>query len=455
MKKNTKFECEFCGYQTGKWMGKCPDCNSWNSFIEIKEEKNHGKSARFSSLSKEIQPLPLTKVEKETISRIETGISEFDRSLGGGFVPGSLILIGGEPGIGKSTLMLQVCKNIADKEKKVLYFSGEESPSQIKMRGERINSLSDNILMSGEITIDGILKLIESESPALVIIDSIQTMYSPQLTSAPGTVSQIREATHKFLMSAKSSNIPFVVIGHITKEGSIAGPKTLEHIVDTVLYFEGERFHSRRIIRAVKNRFGSTNEIGIFEMTEKGLIPIKNPSEIFISERTPDTTGSSIISAIEGSRALLVEIQALVSETSFGNPRRMAIGVDVNRLQMLLAIMEKRLDFAIQRDDVYVNAAGGFSINEPAADLGIAFAVASSFLEKPLKAEDVFIGEVGLSGELRTVSQIEKRVKEAKSLGFKKVYLPHTTNKQITKLNSKNFQIILCNTLKEAFVSYF
>jgi len=455
MKKNTKFECEFCGYQTSKWMGKCPDCNSWNSFIEIKEEKTKGKSTRFSSLSKEVKPLPLTSVEKEEITRINTGISEFDRSLGGGFVPGSLVLIGGEPGIGKSTLMLQVCKNIANKGEKVLYFSGEESPSQIKMRGERINALSDNILMSGEITIEGILKLIEGEKPSLVIIDSIQTMYSPELTSAPGTVSQIREATHRFLMSAKSSNIPFVVIGHITKEGSIAGPKTLEHIVDTVLYFEGERFHTRRIIRAVKNRFGSTNEIGIFEMTEKGLIPVTNPSEIFISERTPETTGSSIISAIEGSRALLVEIQALVSETSFGNPRRMAIGVDVNRLQMLLAIMEKRLDFAIQRDDVYVNAAGGFSINEPAADLGIAFAVASSFLEKPLKTGDVFIGEVGLSGELRTVSQIEKRVKEAKALGFKKVFLPYTTNKQITKLNSKDFQIVLCKTLREAFMSYF
>jgi len=453
MKKNTKFECEHCGYQTAKWMGKCPDCNSWNSFIEIREEVS--KNKRNSSLSKQIKPLPLTAVSKETVTRIPSGISEFDRSLGGGFVPGSLVLIGGEPGIGKSTLMLQVCKNIADKNQKVLYFSGEESPSQIKMRGERINSLSDNILMSGEITINGILKQIEELQPSLVIIDSIQTMYSPDLSSAPGTVSQIREATHKFLISAKSSEIPFVVIGHITKEGSIAGPKTLEHIVDTVLYFEGERFHSRRIIRAVKNRFGSTNEIGIFEMTELGLIPVTNPSDVFISERTPETTGSSIISALEGSRALLVELQALVTETSFGNPRRMAIGVDVNRLQMLLAIMEKRLDFAIQRDDVYVNAAGGFSVNEPAADLGIAFAIASSFLEKPLAIEDVFIGEIGLSGELRTVSQAEKRIKEAKSLGFKRVFIPFTTNKQITKIQTQKFQIIMSKTLREAFNSYF
>ncbi len=453
MGKNTKFECEHCGYQTTKWMGKCPDCNSWNSFIEIKEVKNKGK--RQSSLSKLAKPLPLSAVENETVTRIETGISEFDRSLGGGFVPGSLVLLGGEPGIGKSTLMLQVCKNIADQGKKVLYFSGEESPSQIKMRGERINALSDNVLMSGEISIDGILKLIEEENPSFVIIDSIQTMYSPDLNSAPGTVSQIREATHKFLITAKSSEIPFVLIGHITKEGSIAGPKTLEHIVDTVLYFEGERFHARRIIRAVKNRFGSTNEIGIFEMTEVGLVEVTNPSDIFISERAPETTGSSIISAVEGSRALLVEIQALVSETSFGNPRRMAIGVDVNRLQMLLAIMEKRLDFAIQRDDVYVNAAGGFSINEPGADLGIAFAVASSFLDKPLATEDVFIGEVGLSGELRTVSQAEKRIKEAKALGFKRVYCSYTNNKQITKLQSPKFQINMSKTLRESFNSYF
>lgn len=453
MKNNSKFECEHCGYQTKKWMGKCPDCGSWSSFLEIKEEPKKGK--RHEALVKESKPVPITSLNKEKIERIKTGISEFDRSLGGGFVPGSLVLIGGEPGIGKSTLMLQVCKNIADRNNKVLYFSGEESPSQIKIRGERIKSLSENILMSGEITISGILKQIENEKPGLVIIDSIQTMYSPDLNSAPGTVSQIREATHKFLIAAKSSNIPFVVIGHITKEGSIAGPKTLEHIVDTVLYFEGERFHSRRIIRAVKNRFGSTNEIGIFEMTESGLIPVTNPSEIFISERSPETTGSSIISAIEGTRALLIEIQALVSETNFGNPRRMAIGVDVNRLQMLLAIMEKRLDFAIQRDDVYVNAAGGFTINEPGADLGIAYAIASSFLDKPLGTKDIFIGEIGLSGELRTVTQAEKRINEAKSLGFENVYCPIIKNKQILNLQTGKFKIFMAKTLRESFASYF
>ncbi len=447
MGKSTYFECEHCGYKSRKWLGKCPDCGSWNSFLEIKEETNKNKKVSLSG--NRTAPSSITEIDSADYMRIDTGIEEFNRVLGGGFVPGSLTLLGGEPGIGKSTLMLQISNNIA-KKGKVLYFSGEESPSQIKLRAERINALNKNILLSGEVVLENILEQIKQTNPLFVVIDSIQTMFSTGLPSAPGTVSQIREVTTNLLFEAKNSGIPILIIGHITKEGAIAGPKTLEHIVDTVLYFEGDRFQSRRLVRAIKNRFGSTNELGLFEMTSKGLIPVLNPSEFFIGERPDDTTGSAIVCAIEGTRALLVELQALVSESAFGTPRRMAIGVDINRLHLLLAIIEKRLDYLIGRDDVYLNVAGGLSINEPSVDLGIAFAVVSSFLNKPLDRHTVFIGEIGLSGEIRSVSSINKRLSEAANLGFKKAIIPDTREKIELKVKNK-LKLIKAKTLKQAF----
>jgi len=451
-KKQTLFECEACGHRSAKWLGKCPDCGAWNSFLEVREQPE--TVYRGQQLHREA-PKPLPDIADEQVNRMATGIPEFDRVLGGGLVPGSLTLIGGEPGIGKSTLMLQVCRNLAEAHGPVLYVSGEESPSQIRMRASRIDCEHAGILVSGEVTVEGILASIQNTRPGAVVVDSIQTVFSQELTSAPGTVSQIREATTKFLFSAKQSGVPLVIIGHITKEGAIAGPKTLEHIVDTVLYFEGERFHSRRIVRAVKNRFGSTNELGIFDMTGKGLVPVANPSAVFLSERADQAAGSGIISAIEGTRAILLEVQALTSETSFGTPRRMAIGVDAARLHLLLAIMEKRLEFAVNREDVYVNITGGFSVNEPAADLGIAFAVASSFLNRPLEAEDLFIGEIGLAGEIRTVSQLDKRLAEARSMGFKRAFVPPRPTESAMALAGDGFDIVPVASLREAFDRYF
>ena len=448
MAKNTFFECEHCGYKSRKWLGKCPDCGSWNCFVEVKEEsKKKGKTQSLSTGV--ILPKPITEINSAEYSRINTGIEEFNRVLGGGFVPGSLTLLGGEPGIGKSTLMLQISNNIA-KNGQILYFSGEESPSQIRLRAERIGAINENILLSGEVVLENIIEQISKANPLFVVIDSIQTMFSSELSSAPGTVSQIREVTTRLLFEAKNSGIPVLIIGHITKEGAIAGPKTLEHIVDTVLYFEGDRFQSRRLIRAIKNRFGSTNELGLFEMTSKGLIPVTNPSEFFIGERPEDTTGSAIVCAVEGTRALLVELQALVTESAFGTPRRMAIGIDINRLHLLLAIIEKRLDYLIGRDDVYINVAGGLSINEPSVDLGIAFAVVSSFLNKPLDRHTVFIGEIGLSGEIRSVSAINQRLNEAANLGFKRAIIPDTREKIDSKVKNK-LELTKAKTLKQAF----
>lgn len=453
MAKNTFFECEHCGYKSRKWLGKCPDCGAWNSFLEIKEESKKKNRKNISLSGESANPKPINQVNSADYSRIKTGIEEFDRVLGGGFVPGSLTLLGGEPGIGKSTLMLQISKNIAE-EGQVLYVSGEESPSQIKLRAERIKAVSQNILLSGEVVLENIIEQIEKTKPLFVVVDSIQTIFSSELNSAPGTVSQIRETTSRLLFYAKNSGIPIMIIGHITKEGAIAGPKTLEHIVDTVLYFEGDRFQSRRIVRAIKNRFGSTNELGLFEMTSEGLIPVSNPSEFFIGERPEDTTGSAIVCAVEGTRAMLVELQALVSESAFGTPRRMAIGIDINRLHLLLAIIEKRLDYLIGRDDVYINVAGGLSIYEPSVDLGIAFAIVSSFLNKPIDKDTVFIGEIGLSGEIRSVSAINQRLNEAANMGFKKAIIPDTKEKIESKAKN-NIELIKVKSLKEAFNLFF
>ncbi len=447
MSKKTYFECEHCGYKSRKWLGRCPDCGTWNSFVEVKEQSNKQRIRGLKGTG--VKPLPITEISSAQYARIDTGSEEFNRVLGGGFVPGSLTLLGGEPGIGKSTLMLQICNNIA-KSGEILYFSGEESPSQIKLRAERIKALNTNILLSGEVVLENIIELVNNVKPLIVVIDSIQTMFSEELSSAPGTVSQIREVTTKLLFEAKNSGIPVLIIGHITKEGAIAGPKTLEHIVDTVLYFEGDRFQSRRLIRSIKNRFGSTNELALFEMTSEGLIPISNPSEFFIGERPEDTTGSSIVSAMEGTRAILVEIQALVSESAFGTPRRMAIGIDPNRLHLLLAIIEKRLDYLISRDDVYLNVAGGLSISEPSTDLGVAVAIVSSFLNKPVLKDAVFIGEIGLSGEIRSVAAINKRLAEACSLGFKKVFIPDT-KESIEKKFKEKLELIHCRNLKQVF----
>lgn len=445
MKAKTIFVCNECGYESAKWMGKCPACNSWNTFFEEKLSTKVESGKR----EKKIQeaPKPLNSFVGQDAQRTSTGYAELDRVLGGGLVKGSLVLVGGEPGIGKSTLILQLCDKVKG-EGKVLYVSGEESAEQIKLRADRLDIKNDDILFLGETDIDIIDQNIEELNPKLVIIDSMQTMYSEDISSAPGSVSQVREITSRIMKICKSRKITTIIIGHVTKDGNIAGPRVLEHMVDTVLYIEGERYFSYRMIRGVKNRFGSTNEVGMFEMQEKGMVEITNPSSILISEREDNPSGSVVVATVEGTRPLLVELQALVTQSVFGLPRRTANGIDYNRLTLLVAVMEKKAGFMLGNQDVYLNVVGGLKVNEPALDLGIILATASSFKNVSIPKGVIALGEVGLTGEVRTINMMEKRLKEAERLGFKKCIIPEN-NKKLLK-ESYKLDIIGVKNINEA-----
>ncbi len=420
-KVKTKFTCQECGYESPKWMGKCPSCNLWNTMVEeiVSTSKNNIMQVKNTT-----NPQEISKINIDDEPRMDTDIREFNRVLGGGIVPGSLILVGGDPGIGKSTLLLQSSYHISLLGRKVLYISGEESLKQTRRRADRLGLQSEKLFVVTENELEQIENHIAKVNPDVVVVDSIQTMYHSLITSAPGSVAQVRECTSYLMRIAKSTGIAIIIVGHVTKQGEIAGPRLLEHMVDTVLYFEGERHHTYRILRAVKNRFGSTNEIGIFEMKEEGLVEVRNPSEMFLSERPLGVSGSSVAASIEGTRPVLVEIQALLSSTNFVTPKRMATGVDHQRVALIMAVLEKRLGMFLQNQDAYVNIAGGVKIQETAIDLSIAVSIASSFRDKATGKYDVFIGEIGLTGEVRGVTRIEKRVQEAEKLGFKRVIVP-------------------------------
>lgn len=408
-KTKTKFVCQNCGYETFKWMGKCPSCNEWNSFVEEIYEKRD----KANIIQRDVSVEKLIDVEIDEEDRIKTDMEELDRVLGGGIVKGSLILVGGDPGIGKSTLLIQVANHLSNKGLKILYVSGEESPKQVKMRAERLNLKSDELYILSETNLDIIRNVIEKILPNVLIIDSIQTVYNSEIASAPGSVSQVREATHVLMKIAKRNGIATFIVGHVTKEGSIAGPRVLEHMVDTVLYFEGEMYQSYRILRAVKNRFGSTNEIGMFEMRDIGLVEVKNPSEVLLSGRPENSSGTVVVPSMEGTRPMLVEIQSLVSATAFGMPRRTAMGIDYNRVVLMVAVLEKKIGYNMQNSDVYINIAGGLQTKEPAIDLGIITSIASSYRDIYVDPNTVIMGEVGLTGEVRRISFIDKRIYEA------------------------------------------
>jgi len=424
MKKETLFVCQNCGHSTGKWLGKCPECGEWNSLVEEKSQPTRRSGVRNGFKLRDISAVPFTEIESQDDVRIPSGVTEFDRVLGGGIVPGTLVLIGGDPGIGKSTLLLQVADKLSAAGSLVLYISGEESERQIKLRGERLAVEAKNVFILPETNLENISNEIERLKPGAIIVDSIQTVFSSALESAPGSVSQVREVAHQFLLLAKNRGIPIFLIGHITKEGSIAGPKVLEHIVDTVLYFEGERHHNHRIVRAVKNRFGAANEVGVFEMTGTGLMPVANPSQMFLQERPQNVAGSIVTACMEGTRPLLVEIQALVSGTKYGTGRRMTQGLDQNRVALMIAMLEKRAGLQLTGDDVFVNIAGGLEVDEPAVDLGVVTAIVSSFKNLTIDPHTAVFGEIGLTGEVRGAMQASVRAREAQALGFKKIVLP-------------------------------
>lgn len=420
--KKSIFFCQNCGHEESKWLGQCPVCRQWNTFVE--EKVTTAKAGGQMKSLKEAEVVALSSVRTDIEERVRTGIGELDRVLGGGIVPGSLVLVGGDPGIGKSTLLLQVCQRLTEREQKLLYISGEESLKQIKLRADRMGTFTDDLLLLCETNIETIRSVIEKERPSLVVIDSIQTMYSEEVSSAPGSVSQVREATNIFMQIAKGMGISIFIVGHVTKEGTVAGPRVLEHMVDTVLYFEGDRHASYRILRGVKNRFGSTNEIGVFEMRQDGLREVENPSEFMLNGRPENASGSVVACSMEGTRPILLEIQALVCRSNFGMPRRTAAGTDYNRVNLLMAVLEKRLGLPLSNYDAYVNIAGGIRINEPAVDLGIVLALVSSYKNRPVSEDVLVFGEVGLSGEVRAVNMPEQRVSEAKKLGFQTCILP-------------------------------
>ena len=443
--KKTVFFCQNCGHEESKWLGQCPMCKEWNTFVE--ERVTMAKTAAVKD-SKELRAVPLSQVQTEAEERVSTHINELDRVLGGGIVPGSLILVGGDPGIGKSTLLLQVCRELARTEKKVLYISGEESLRQIKLRAQRMGEFTEHLLLLCETNLELIRQAIERERPETVVIDSIQTMFSEEVGSAPGSVSQVREATNALMQLAKGLCITIFIVGHVTKEGTVAGPRVLEHMVDTVLYFEGDRHASYRILRGVKNRFGSTNEIGVFEMRQDGLREVKNASEFMLDGRPEHASGSVVACSMEGTRPILLEIQAVVCESNLGIPRRTAAGTDYNRVNLLMAVLEKRIGYRLANYDAYVNIAGGIKINEPAVDLGIVMAIVSSYKNRPLDERTIVFGEVGLSGEVRAVSMPEQRVQEAKKLGFETCIMPAVSYDSVK--NIEGIQIIGVKNINEA-----
>ncbi len=422
-KKRQLYECQACGMQSAKWMGKCPNCGAWESFMELSTEQMKVLNEVAKASKEPSKAKPITEIEEEEVTRFTSGDSELDLVLGGGIVPGSLVLIGGSPGIGKSTLLLKIGGNLARKKQKVLYVSGEESGAQIKMRANRLNANHDDLYLLSEIRLEAVMNEVAKKSYDTLIIDSIQTLYSETIPSAPGSVTQVRTITFDLMRLAKEKQIPIFIIGHITKEGSIAGPRVLEHMVDTVLYFEGDSSKEIRMLRAFKNRFGSTSEVGIFEMTHEGLVSAKDIASKFFSRKKPQA-GSAVTVIMEGSRPLVIEVQALVAESGYGNPKRSTTGYDANRLTMLLALLEKKLDLPFNQYDVFVNIAGGIKINEPAADLAIIAAIISSFRNRPLSDESVFIGEVSLIGDIREVFHLEQRLREAHTLGFTKAIVP-------------------------------
>ncbi|HFU4377403.1 TPA: DNA repair protein RadA [Streptococcus suis] len=421
-KKKTTFVCQSCEYHSPKYLGRCPNCGSWSSFVE-EVEVAEVKNERVSLTGEKTRPMKLNEVSSIQVARTKTNMEEFNRVLGGGVVPGSLVLIGGDPGIGKSTLLLQVSTQLSTIAT-VLYVSGEESAQQIKLRAERLGDIDSEFYLYAETNMQSIRTEIEKIKPDFLIIDSIQTIMSPDISSVQGSVSQVREVTNELMQIAKTNNIATFIVGHMTKEGTLAGPRTLEHMVDTVLYFEGERQHTFRILRAVKNRFGSTNEIGIFEMQSQGLVEVLNPSEVFLEERLDGATGSAIVVTMEGTRPILAEVQALVTPTMFGNAKRTTTGLDFNRASLIMAVLEKRAGLLLQNQDAYLKSAGGVKLDEPAIDLAVAVALASSYKDKPTNPQECFIGEIGLTGEIRRVNRIEQRINEAAKLGFTKVYAP-------------------------------
>lgn len=423
-KKKTKFCCQSCGYESPKWLGRCPGCGEWNTFVEEIEvmTKSRGVFQHSEAISQ--KAVPIISIETQEEQRVQTSMVELNRVLGGGIVPGSLVLIGGDPGIGKSTLLMQLSAELSNNGHRVLYISGEESLKQTRLRATRIGVQSNELFIYAETDLELIRHSIEEVQPKFIIVDSIQTVHHPEVTSAPGSVSQVRECTSELMRIAKTKGIATFLVGHVTKEGQIAGPRILEHMVDTVLYFEGERHHTYRILRSHKNRFGSTNEIAIFEMIHTGLKEVLNPSELFLEERSHGAAGSTVVASMEGTRPILVEIQSLVTPTSFNYPKRMATGVDQNRVQLLMAVLEKRMGMLLQAQDAYIKVAGGVKLDEPAIDLAVLTSIVSSFRNQPVQVTDVYIGEVGLTGEVRRVSRIEQRVHEAAKLGFKRVIIP-------------------------------
>jgi DNA repair protein RadA/Sms len=450
MKKKAKtiYSCQTCGYQAPKWMGKCPDCSTWDSFVEERMvvSARPGKAGVISSAA---TPVAIDSIQLDTEHRLHTNIQEFDRVLGGGLVFGTLILIGG----GKSTLMLQALYGLARQGHKVLYVSGEESIRQLRLRSKRLETVAPDLLVVSEVEIESILAMIESTKPEVLVIDSIQTMFNGELTSAPGTVSQVRESTVRLMMMAKKTGIPTFLVGHVTKDGAIAGPKLLEHMVDTVLYFEGDRNHVFRILRAVKNRFGSTNEIGVFEMKERGLEEVANPSAVFLSERPAGAAGSVVTASMEGTRPILVELQALASATNFGTPRRTILGLDANRVALLAAVMEKKLGMHLMGYDIFMNVAGGVKVIEPAVDLAIVAAVASSFLDKPISEGTMVLGEVGLTGEVRAIGQVDTRISESRKMGFTRCLVPASNLKRLRAI--EGIEIVGVRTVSEAVENLF
>ena len=443
--KKSVFFCQNCGHEENKWLGQCPMCKEWNTFVE--EPVSFSKSASAKQI-KDAEVVALKHVETDQEERIKTKIEELDRVLGGGIVPGSLLLVGGDPGIGKSTLLLQVCQRLCEDKHQVLYISGEESLKQIKLRANRMGEFTEDLLLLCETNLEIVKNVIQKRKPEVVIIDSIQTMYSEEVASAPGSVSQVRESTNVFMQLAKGLGISIFIVGHVTKEGTVAGPRVLEHMVDTVLYFEGDRHASYRILRGVKNRFGSTNEIGVFEMRQNGLVEVENPSEFMLNGKPENASGSVVACSMEGTRPILIEIQALVCSSNFGMPRRTAAGTDYNRVNLLMAVLEKRVGIHLSNYDAYVNIAGGIKMNEPAVDLGIVMAVVSSYRNQPIDEKTIVFGEVGLSGEVRAVNMPEQRVVEAKKLGFTTCIMPEVS-REVVK-NIKGIKIIGVKTINEA-----